>query len=77
MALYIIVQNVSPDRNDFLFCAHPNQEVIDMSTIAPAVEAKFETLSTDLKNAILERNVQINTIHDLIHVLEIIVQEDN
>ncbi|WP_164473181.1 hypothetical protein [Clostridium sp. E02] len=41
-----------------------------MSYIAPAVQAKFETLSTDLKNEILERNVQINTIHDLIHVLE-------
>lgn len=41
-----------------------------MSYIAPAVQSKFETLSTDLKNEILERNVQINTIHDLIRVLE-------
>lgn len=46
-----------------------------MSYIAPAVQAKFETLSIDLKNEILERNVQINTIYDLINVLEEIVNE--
>lgn len=45
------------------------------SYVAPAVQAKFETLSVDLKNIILERNVQINTIFDLIHVLEEIVAE--
>ena len=37
-----------------------------MSYIAPAVQAKFETLSIELKNQILERNVQINNIYDLI-----------
>lgn len=47
-----------------------------MSYIAPAVQAKFESLSIDLKNEILERNVQIHTIHDLIHVLEEIVMKD-
>ena len=46
-----------------------------MSYIAPAVQAKFETLSIDLKNQILERDVSINTIFDLIHVLEEIVAE--
>jgi hypothetical protein len=46
-----------------------------MSYVAPAVREKFETLSVDLKNAILERNVQLNTIHDLINVLEVIVRE--
>lgn len=46
-----------------------------MSYIAPAVQAKFETLSIDLKNEILERNVQINTLYDLIHVLEEIVND--
>lgn len=46
-----------------------------MSYIAPAMEAKFETLSIDLKNQILERNVQINTIYDLIQVLEDIVKD--
>ena len=55
--------------------AHPNSEVNIMSYIAPAVQAKFETLSIDLKNQILERNVQINTIYDLINVLEEIVKE--
>lgn len=55
--------------------AHDKIEVMKMSYIAPAVQAKFETLSIDLKNEILERNVQINTIYDLIHVLEEIVGE--
>lgn len=45
------------------------------SYIAPAIREKFETLSTDLKNIILERNVTLNNMHDLIHVLEEIVAE--
>lgn len=45
------------------------------SYVAPAVRDKFETLSLDLKNVILERNVQIYTIHDLIAVLQQIVDE--
>lgn len=47
-----------------------------MSYISPAIQDKFETLSTDLKNMILERNVQINTMQDLIQVLENIVDEE-
>lgn len=46
-----------------------------MSYVAPEMRAKFETLSVDLKNAILERDVQILTTHDLIKVLEDIVKE--
>jgi len=46
-----------------------------MSYVAPAVKDKFETLSVELKNAILARNVEINTIHDLINVLDQIVKE--
>lgn len=46
-----------------------------MSYIAPAVQAKFETLSLDLKNQILEKDVQINDVFDLIRVLEEIVNE--
>jgi hypothetical protein len=46
-----------------------------MSYVAPAIKDKFETLSVDLKNAILERDVQLYTIHDLINVLENIVDE--
>lgn len=45
------------------------------SYVAPAIREKFETLSTDLKNLILERNVRLNTMHDLIRVLEEIVAE--
>lgn len=46
-----------------------------MSYVAPAIKEKFESLSTDLKNVILERNVEIYTIHDLINVLDEIVKE--
>lgn len=45
------------------------------SYVSPAIRDKFETLSIDLKNTILERNVQLNNIHDLINVLEQIVEE--
>lgn len=46
------------------------------SYIAPEIKDKFETLSIDLKNSILERNVQINSIQDLINVLEEVVDEN-
>ena len=46
-----------------------------MSYVAPEIKDKFETLSIDLKNAILERDVQLYSIHDLINVLEDIVKE--
>lgn len=44
------------------------------SYVAPELREKFETLSIDLKNNILERNVQLNDIYDLIAVLEVISQ---
>ena len=46
-----------------------------MSYVAPAIKEKFETLSIDLKNNILDRNVELYTIHDLINVLDDIVKE--
>lgn len=46
-----------------------------MSYVAPAIQEKFETLSIELKNVILERNVELYTIHDLINVLDEIVKE--
>ena len=45
------------------------------SYVAPALRDKFETLSLDIKNCILERNVHLNTLQDLINVLEQIVAE--
>jgi len=45
------------------------------SYVSPEIRDKFETLSIDLKNTILERNVQLYNIHDLIAVLEQIVLE--
>ncbi len=46
-----------------------------MSYVSPELRPKFETLSIELKDMILERNVELNTIHDLIRVLEEIVAE--
>ncbi|WP_455716577.1 hypothetical protein [Anaerosporobacter sp.] len=46
-----------------------------MSYVAPKLQQQFETLSIDLKNAILERDVQIYELTDLIQVLEDITKE--
>lgn len=46
------------------------------SFVSPAIREKFETLSIDLKNNILERDVQLHTLHDLIRVLEVICKEE-
>lgn len=45
------------------------------SYVAPELRDKFETLSIDLKNSILARNVHLMNLHDLIRVLEDIVAE--
>ena len=45
------------------------------SYVYPKIRDKFESLSIDLKNDILERNVQLYTLQDLIRVLEQIVEE--
>ncbi|MCI9491765.1 MAG: hypothetical protein HFH42_01320 [Lachnospiraceae bacterium] len=45
------------------------------SYIAPGIQDKFDTLSPELKNCILAREVRLHTLQDLIHVLEEIVQE--
>lgn len=47
-----------------------------MSYVAPAIRDKFESLSESLQNLILEQDVKLYTIHDLIHVLEKIVAEE-
>lgn len=47
-----------------------------MSYVAPAIKEKFESLSPGLQSLIMEQNVQLNNMHDLIHVLEKIVAED-
>ncbi len=46
-----------------------------MSYVNPALREKFESLPIELKNHILERNVRLNTVNDLIAVLETIVAE--
>lgn len=46
-----------------------------MSYVNPKIQQQFESLSIDLKNEILSRNVTLNTMQDLIGVLEKIVAE--
>lgn len=46
-----------------------------MSYVNPALRYQFESLSIDLKNEILSRDVRIDTLNDLIKVLEQIVNE--
>lgn len=46
-----------------------------MSYVDPTLRYRFESLPISLKNAILERDVQLNTLSDLFAVLEKIVAE--
>lgn len=46
-----------------------------MSYVSPKLHQQFESLSIDLKNEILSRDVQINNLYDLIAVLQQIVDE--
>lgn len=46
-----------------------------MSYINPALRPQFESLSIELKNEILSRNVTINSLPDLISVLQQIVDQ--
>lgn len=46
------------------------------SYVSPEIRDRFDTLSADLKNLILERNVCLNNMYDLIHVLEDIVRAE-
>ncbi len=46
-----------------------------MSYVGPKVKTQFESLSIDLKNEILSRDVHLETMNDLISVLEQIVNE--
>ena len=46
-----------------------------MSYVNPEIRENFESLSIDLKNEILSRNVTINNLDDLIAVLQTISVE--
>lgn len=46
-----------------------------MSYINPVLRSQFESLSIDLKNEILSRNVTINNLHDLMDVLQKIIDD--
>lgn len=45
------------------------------SYVDPKLRDRFESLSIDLKNEILKRNVKLYTLNDLIRCLENIVAE--
>ena len=45
------------------------------SYVAPAIREKFESLSVGLRSMILERNVHLESLQDLIQVLDDIVKE--
>lgn len=47
-----------------------------MSYVSPKLHQQFESLSIDLKNEILSRNVQLNNLNDLIAVLQQIINEE-
>ena len=49
--------------------------IVMASYVSPKIRDKFESLSIDLKNDILKRNVHLETLQDLIQVLEKIVKE--
>ena len=44
-----------------------------MSYVDPKLSSHFESLSIDLKNEILKRNVKLYTLNDLIKCLEDVV----
>jgi hypothetical protein len=46
-----------------------------MSYVSPKIKTQFESLSVDLKNEILSRNVNLENMNDLIKVLGQIVNE--
>jgi len=46
-----------------------------MSYVGPKIKTQFESLSIDLKNEILSRNVRLENLNDLISVLEQVVGE--
>lgn len=45
------------------------------SYIDPKLKTRFESLSIDLKNEILKRDIKLYTLNDLIQCLENIVKE--
>lgn len=47
-----------------------------MSYVNPKIQGQFETLPIELKNVILDRNVQLNSMADLIKILETISAEE-
>ena len=46
-----------------------------MTHVSARVRSQFDSLSPELKKAILARNLKINTLHDLIDVLGDIIRE--
>jgi len=47
-----------------------------MFYVNPAVKPHFDSLSPELQQAISEKNITLNSLNDLIKVLEEIVEEE-
>lgn len=47
-----------------------------MTEIDPKMQDRFNSLSADLRQEIMKKNVQIHSLQDLIRCLEEIVKED-
>ena len=47
-----------------------------MAYVDPKIKDKFESLSIDLKNALLERNVQLHTMSDLMQALDDFIADE-
>ncbi len=59
-----------------LFGNDKTEVMNNMSYVDPKIQTQFESLPIELKNAILERDVKLNSLADLILVLEDIVEEE-
>ncbi|MBP1737123.1 MAG: hypothetical protein H6Q60_1004 [Oscillospiraceae bacterium] len=60
----------------FLFAGQTVIEVIIMFYINPRIRPQFDSLDTDLKNAIRSMDVRVETLTDLMSCLERIIQQE-
>jgi hypothetical protein len=51
------------------------KEGVNLFYVSPEVKPKFDSLSQELKDVISEKDVQINSLNDLIKVLEEISEQ--
>lgn len=64
-------------NSGIIFCplTHTEHEVITMSYVNPAIRPQFETMPSELKNAVLQMDIRLESMADLMTCLERIVAE--